>query len=218
MPEAKYKLTSRLSHLLQEVRNKKGISASKLSKDIGNSVSYISALENGNIKSMKESDFINIVKILYDINNDDEAKQKIQNLIANSEDDSDVSSISDLENEEDSNIPSQENIKTYKTIDTIDNQKEFKRLIKIMNSGFTEVFKHDSKFAERELKSFIRSMRFDLGFMMAIIGIPFFTLSKLNHDERQNLYDEVSDVFKKYYEMIKDETDTDAENTQRTDD
>lgn len=55
--------------------------------------------------------------------------------------------------------------------------------------------------ANKCLKAFKGNMDWDVGFMMALISIPFFDLGSLNFDSKQKMLNEINQVVKKYKDL-----------------
>lgn len=166
---------------------------------IGRTTSYMSTVENLRISKISSVDLIKIFTILYDIE-DKEAVKKIEEILSKSQDASILSSQDSLLDGNVS-IDKDSKIEKYSPPIPISHEDEFENLIKIMNSGFTMFFEKEPDDAERTLKRFISSMRFDLGFMIAILNIPFSSLRVLTLEERQRAYDDIIEAFKKNYDI-----------------
>ncbi|MDD3569801.1 MAG: hypothetical protein PHY44_01710 [Lachnospiraceae bacterium] len=201
MLKEKIKLNSSIRKQIKLGRERKGISVKEASESINRKTSYVSGLENKHILSIKSEDLIKLFIFLFNISEDD-AENKIESLLK--QEDMNIEEETIIIDDED-NMESKleiDNIKDYHK-ENFDNDEKFKKMLLLTNKIIKAYYQKRPKDAERMLFAFVRSCKFDLGFISAIISIPFFTLEKLSHDERQKVYDEIIEIFEKYYYEIK---------------
>ena len=190
----KIRTTSNIRAMIAIKRKEKGLSGSDLSSMLHLTSSYISSIENNHIKSISKANFVQIVKILYDVSEDDAVKI-IENSLKNP-----IKIDPTLNN--DVAMPQQilnsDEIKTYKTIENHADESTIDDLIENIKKGFKVFYKHNPDFTISTLKRFTASFHFDIGFMMVILRTPFFAFKGLGHDERQAFLDELSKSFNKF--------------------
>lgn len=203
----KIEITDKLRSIIQKRRHDLRISTKDLSmKHLGRSASYISALENGRLKSLRKNELLKIFEVLFNLDENSAAK-KIESILAANEN-IDIKLSSNASNK---NF-SQDNIKKYQTVENHTDDKTLDGLMENMKEGFKTIQKVDPEFTISTLKRLVTSMHFDLGFMMALFHIPFFALEGLSHDERQQFLNDLSDIFKKYAVISKEHSDQQKEN------
>lgn len=110
-------------------------------------------------------------------------------------------------------LPHSEKMETYDTIEDPTEEITLEELIDNIKLGFETVYKKKPDFTISTLKRFVVSFHFDLAFMMVILRTPYFALEGLDHDERQDFLNELSDIFKKYAILSKEHLDKQKENS-----
>lgn len=208
----KINMTNSLRYLIKTKRNERKITGTELSKIIGQKSSYISAVENGRIKSLSLSNLKNIIIFLYECD-DIQAKSIIKESLQNTNNINSVLKDNmdlDLKSSLKSSHPN--DIGTYDTIEDPTEQFTLEELIDNIKLGFETVYKKKPDFTISTLKRFVVSFHFDLAFMMVILRTPYFALEGLDHDERQKFLNELSDIFKKYAILSKEHMDEQKRN------
>lgn len=197
MLKHKITLTTSISNRVAELRKEKGDKSAKLAKDIGKSSGWVSLLENGKLNTVLSKDLIVLFAYLLSISND-EAEKYIENLITN-----DSESTKEHENND-----SGENYKVREYNVSI-NESEYNKLLKDIQKGLKIIFDktNNKEYVFRNIKRFRNNMHFDLSFMVALNGIPFFALKKVPIKEREALLNEIAELFSKYAEKYKDAED-----------
>ncbi|MBN7771835.1 hypothetical protein [Clostridium aminobutyricum] len=187
-----------LRQLLIMERTKKGWNKSKLSMEIGKANNFISLIESGTIKSIKKEDFKSIWIALLNLSQE-EAEDYIIELI-NSE--SQIES-----NTEDSNKDGE--IVYYDEENNDNNLKSFKKITDNIQFKFDKAFKNNSQYAFASVGNFMENIQFDIGFTLALIRIPFYLLKGTDKSVRQELFNDISDVVKKYLDkyVVKDSSE-----------
>ncbi len=217
MLEKKIHVTDTLREVLRNKRIEKKISGSELSQQINQTESYISALENKRIKHIPNSTLIAIVKLLFNLNSDDEVETKINELLTmKSSTDAIENNIDDEQIDSDlKNKLSQPKIIKYNTFKEKNIETQINDFAELFKRVLTSIYKEDSEIVFRILKIFPRNFAFDIGFMCAILEAPFFAFKKLNHDERQAYLNEFADLFNKYALLAKSKKE-DSEDNDKT--
>ncbi len=84
-------------------------------------------------------------------------------------------------------------------------------MLKDIQKGFKFIFENtnNKEYVFQNIKRFKNSLHFDLSFMVALNGIPFYALKKVPIKEREVLLNEIADLFSKYVEKYKDAEDVD---------
>ena len=196
MLSPKIRLNDELIEKIQSGRQAKGISATDLSKLIGKALSYVSALENRRIAKVASPDLVKIFSILQNCSEDD-AAEAIENLLKENETFNRQTTTDVWEDDAVAKKPSV--IKTYSLDDNNVPEETLKKYIDAINTRIRAFYKVHPNDALGILQNFIRSMNFDLGFVMAILSTPFFRLKPYNHEERQEVYNEFIGLFKKHF-------------------
>lgn len=204
MLSSKIEVSDELRSLIKKQRERKNLKANEISSNyLGKKSSgFLSAIENGHAKYLKKEDLVTIFKVLYDFS-DDEAELKTENMLSSiahtPQKNVDEDILTDeIDISDDMDILENTPLTNYKTIDGNKSEEEFQKILKSLNKGLSVIFNNDSKKAITSLKVFLASMHFDLGFMVAIMKIPFFMLKNLNHNERQEFLNEIAESFNKY--------------------
>ncbi len=214
MLPAKIQTTNTLRQEISKQRINKNITLSELANSINKTVSYLSAIEKGRVKSISSKDLIIIIKQLFDLS-DNESESKIENLLSEP-----INKINSASSEEfrhkslESKNLEGSLIFDYDIVEDSKNDEEFNKLFDSFKKGLLLVFDKNSDLAVTSLKRLVASMHFDLGFMMAIMRIPFFALNNLSHQERQKFLNEISESFKKYAIIAQKHINTKKENIQ----
>lgn len=78
------------------------------------------------------------------------------------------------------------------------NEMDLKCLLYAFKKCILLLFKHDPDSVNQALHIFIKSMHFDLGFMEAIMKIPFYNFEDLNNEDKQKFLDEIEAIYNKY--------------------
>ncbi|WP_294185274.1 helix-turn-helix transcriptional regulator [uncultured Clostridium sp.] len=206
-------LTRSLRLLIKNKRNEKKITGAELSNVINQKASYISALENGRIKSLSSENLITLIKFLFDCDSMEAQAIIEKNLQSSNKIDTVLKKELGLDSKNSiSNLKSPNKIETYDTIEDPTAQITLDELVDNIKSGFEIVYKKRPDFTISTLKRFVLSLHYDIAFMMVILRTPYFVLEGLDHDERQKFLNELSDIFKKYALLSKahmDEQKTD---------
>lgn len=215
----KIDMTNSLRYLIKTKRKEKQVTGAELSKVINQKASYISAVENGRIKSLTLNNLKNIVIFLYECD-DTQAKSMIEESLRNTNNiNSALNNNMNIDLKSSLKVSHLNDIGSYDTIEDPTEEITLEELVDNIKLGFETVYKKKPDFTISTLKRFVVSFHFDLAFMMVILRTPYFALEGLDHDERQKFLNELSDIFKKYAllskahmdEQKKDET-PEAEN------
>lgn len=203
MLKHKVTLTTSISNRIAELRKEKGLKSAILAKDIGKSSGWVSLLENGKLNTVLSKDLIDLFAYLLSVSND-EAEQYIEDLVNK-----------DPENtNENLNNDGGENYQVKEYSISI-NDSEYNKLLKDIQKGFKIIFENtkNKENVFRNIKRFRNNMHFDLSFMVALVGIPFFVLKKVPFKERESLLNEIAELFSKYAEKYKDAEDVNKDET-----
>lgn len=196
MLSPKIRLNDELRENIQRGRQAKNISASDLSTLIGKALSYVSALENKRIAKVSSNDLVKIFSVIHDCSEED-AAEIIENLLEKNEIFDRQTAAASWEDDDTAKKPTA--IKTYSLAENNDHgelHEKYIAAIDIRLRAFHKAHPHDALVIFQRL---IKSMNFDLGFVMAILSAPFFNLEPLSHEERQAVYDEFADLLKKHF-------------------
>ena len=185
-------LNDKLLEKIKIERVKKGWNKTELSSKVNKANNYISLIENGTIQNIKIEDLKKLLNIFYGFNNE-QSEEFILNL---SKDDGSVKPQDDLENQIDSDKQKKEII-YYDEEDQSISRINFDKLLDSITKGFNLVYDDNPKFAFSCTGEFMRNLHFDIGFMLALIRIPFYELKETDKEVRQKLYNEISDIVKK---------------------
>lgn len=213
MLSPKVTLTDELIHHIQETRMGNIIGAAVLSEKIGKPSGYISALENKRIKTIASSLLIKIFLVLHDNLSEDEVIAKIEAIINvpktidKQSSDNVAIDIDDEDIEEHGENESPKKNKKYNLMEDYNNPDLIKGILNEISKRFSSSYKNNPKDTVYILSTFLSSMRFDTGFVMAMLSLPYFGLNNLTHDERQNAFDDIQEVFKKHLELAESKED-----------
>jgi transcriptional regulator with XRE-family HTH domain len=210
MLQEKIKLNYKLTALIKKARDDKGITAAKLSTDIGKTISYISSLEHNRIKYIESKDFIEIVKILFNLNNG-AAESKIENWLSDKEINNDNNVFEHIfknNSEIDSGTTYTHNL------DNIIDQQVYSDMLNSLKRAFMAYYKRDSKKAILTLNRLLSSMKSDLGFTMAFVSTPIIVLDKVSVDEKQKILNNMMGLFEPYVNKFIEENSTDNEDNE----
>lgn len=214
MLQDKIKLNYKLIALIKKSREDRGITAANLSAEIGKTISYISSLEHNRIKYIDSSDFIKVIKNLFNID-DSEAEAKIEGWLADQEinnennifehifkDTSEVNSTSDYSH----------------NLDNIIDQQVYSDMLNSLKKAFMAYYKHDSKKAILTLNRLLSSLKSDLGFTMALLSTPIVVLNKVPVDKKQKILNDMKNILEPYIHKFIEENSTDDDDSFQTDD
>lgn len=203
----KIDMTNSLRYLIKNKRKEKKITGAELSKAINQKSSYISAVENGRIKSLTLNNLKNIIMFLFECDKT-QAESMIEESLQNTNNiNSAIKDNISLDLGNSIGISHLNDIGTYDTIEDPTEKITLEKLVDNIKSGFQTVYKKNPDFTMSTLKRFVVSFHFDLAFMMVILRTPYFVLEGLDHDERQKFLNELSDIFKKYAILSKEHMD-----------
>ncbi|HBC31641.1 MAG TPA: hypothetical protein DC024_10425 [Clostridiales bacterium] len=205
LPE-KILMNSNIRQTIKNARISKDITLTKLANSINKTTSYLSALEKGRIKSISKKDLITILKQLFDLNSDEKAESKINEIITLDNPSSDV--IADNAQQVnlfdfDSNHP----IQKYNPFQKKDIKTQINFVSEIFKKILETVYQDDPETVVDILRILPQNFMYDTGFILAILEAPFFAFKKLNHDERQAYLNEFADLFNKYALLAKNRDD-----------
>ncbi|MCL2153490.1 MAG: hypothetical protein FWH57_11140 [Oscillospiraceae bacterium] len=204
MLPAKIRLTDQMLDYIRAARIAKRIPAATLSRAIKRDDSYISSLELKRLRTISSVDLVAILCFLFNIS-EHEALERAEELIG-VEKKAAVDAIRSPQYSP-SNIDSNEIQKVsetsreYRWYDTRINYAEpelINDMLEVLVGLITEFYRNDPKEAVYVLNSFIKTMKFDPIFTMSVMGIPFFMLKNLNIDERKEVLDDLSAVFREH--------------------
>ncbi|AEY66618.1 helix-turn-helix transcriptional regulator [Clostridium sp. BNL1100] len=197
MLKHKITLTTSISNRVAELRKEKGLKSAKLATDIGKSSGWVSLLENGKLNTVLSKDLVVLFAYLLSISND-EAEKYIEDLL---------SKDSESTNEN----PNSDGGENYKVreYNVLINDNEYIKMLKDIQKGFKFIFENASnkEYVFQNIKRFNNNMHFDLSFMVALNGIPFYALKKVPIKEKEVLLNEIAELFSKYVEKYKDAED-----------
>ena len=194
MLQEKIKLNYKLTALIKKNREENGITAAKLSTDIGKTISYISSLEHNRIKFISQTDLIAIIKIVFKVG-DNEATKKIEEWLSNKElNNDDV--FDHIFNKQSSD---QNSVSEYpQNLDSIIDQQLFSQMLNSVKHAFLDFYNHDSKKSLLVLTRIISSINSDIGFEMAYISAPMFMFDKVPFEEKQEVLNRINSILEPY--------------------
>lgn len=203
---SKIRVTDAMREILRKKRMENNISGADLSKKIDQTKSYISALENKRIKNIPADTLIRIVKILYSIDNDQEAINKIKGLQSINPHINNIPDINDTEPIDPNMAKELANAKIHK-YNTAGKNPNIETQIDIFTDIFKKILRSASKEDEAQtslmIRILIKDFTFDAGFMFAIFEAPFFAFKPFNFDERQEFLTAFQKLFNQYFMMAK---------------
>lgn len=180
----KLKVTKEIKQLIIEERNNKNITGIELSRAMKKSDAWISSLENGRTKTIILKDLIRIIKTLLDCS-EEEAEEYLKNK------------LNKLSEEKETTEKNSE-IVYYDKENNDNNQKSFKKITDNIQLKFNRAFENNSEYAFASAGEFMDNLQFDIGFTLALIRIPFYLLKDTDTSVRQELFDDINEVVKKY--------------------
>lgn len=189
---ARIQITVDIRNEMQNQRINKGLSLEQLAKPIGKTVSYMSAVENGRIKSMFSKDLIKVFGILFNIN-EEESKKRILSFQANQlNKDNSKTRTSDIL------VDVPDKIDTYSTMKSTFNVAKIDSLTDTINEILKKIQKKEPKLVEEILENTPQNLQFDIGFMLAIWQFPFFLLEKAGHQEKEEFLIKLANLLKEH--------------------
>ncbi len=208
MLNPKIKLTEELLYHIKEKRINSGRGSIELSQAIDKPSAYISAIENKRVGSMSSALLIKIFQTLYDGISEDEAIEKIEAIISPKQGraTNGPAQSNDLSDEDDA-VDQKENKTIYKLSEDYNDPELVKAMLEDVTKFFTKVYDGRPKDTVYVLNLFMRSMRFDIGFVMAILSLPYFALKSLSDEERQNAFDDIQSAFRKHFDIAQSKRD-----------
>ncbi|MCL2147597.1 MAG: hypothetical protein FWH52_07300 [Synergistaceae bacterium] len=204
MLPAKIKLTDQIINDIKAARIAKRIPAATLSRAIKRDDSYISSLELNRLRSMSSADLVAILCFLFSISEHKavaRAKELIGIEIKADNESSRSPQYSPTNNDGNDMLIASDQIHEYRRYDTKTDYAEpeiISELLEILTALITEFYRNDPKEAVYVLNIFIKTMKFDPIFTMGVMGIPFYALKTLSIDERKEVLDHLSAVFREY--------------------
>jgi len=190
MLKPKIRINKYITSIILEDRQKANKSGVELSKEIGKSESWCSLLENGRMKSVSSKDLINIFKILHSFT-DQEAEQYIEDFL----------------NEFQKITQQKVAIYRYDEKNEFLLEENFTDILETIIGLFNSIYDNNSKYAFECLNQFMKNLQFDIGFILALNKIPFNILKDTDHETRKELFDEISNVVKNYFEKYSNNLD-----------
>lgn len=179
---ARIQITVDIRNEIQNQRINKGLSLEQLAKPIGKTVSYMSAVENGRIKSMSSKDLIRVFEILFSID-EEESKQRILSFETFNNGKPNIDNSESQSSETIIEVP--DKINTYSTIKRTFDATRIDSLTETINAILKKVQKNEPQLIEEILTTTPHNLQFDVGFMLAIWQFPFFLLEELDYQEKQ---------------------------------
>jgi len=184
MLNPKIRVNKYLINKIQEERHKFKKSGADISKNIGKSDGWISLLENERISNITSKDLINIFKYLNSLT-EEEAEKYVENFLT-----------------ERRQLTKKQGIVFYDENDESFTEEGFNQIVNNITSIFRYAFKEKSEFTYKCLNQFIENLEFDIGFILGLNKISFYNLEETNQETRQDLFNEINDIFIKYKEKI----------------
>ena len=181
MLKPKIRVTKLIITKIQEDRQKIGKSGIELSAEIGKSEGWLSLLENGRIQNITSKDLMNIFKFLHSFT-DEEAEQYIE----------------DFMNETKDSLKKKVAIYRYDEENKSSTEDGYKKMIEHIITVFDIIYDKNPEYAFDSIGQFMENLQFDTGFTLALNKIPFDIFEDTDHKIRQQLFDEIGEVVKKY--------------------
>ncbi len=200
LPEKVHVTDDLLLHI-QNTRKEKDISAENLSRSLPKPDGFISALERKRYKKIASSLLMKIFYSLHEELGDEEIIAKIESLTSIP----DVpESASDEEDNTEVPVDDGRETMTFEKKDEYDLDEDYNNpyliqsQLRMLSAPFNAYYQRRPRDAVYTITAFLTSMRFDLSFMMKIIGFPFFIFKTLSKDERISFIKEFRQLFDKY--------------------
>ncbi|WP_019850653.1 helix-turn-helix transcriptional regulator [Desulfitobacterium sp. PCE1] len=191
-------ITDHIRNVIKNERKKNKIIGTKLGKEIGKSESYISHIENGNIKTIDYEDLKAIFQYILKIDQQ-QLSDYLEELISNS-----VKSDFKKTPLHSSLKEARPNSLEYNIYDSAIMEEDFKKILDKIIEGFIVVYQGQQDYTYSSLHSFLKNLRdFDFGFMLGIIRLPFYEMKKLDLSSKQLLFNEISDFVEEYLKEYK---------------
>lgn len=190
----------------RKTRKINGVIFSK--EKLDKSGSYISHLENGIINKIEREDLEKIFRNILNIA-EDELEEYIDNLLKESEESSNTIGT-------DSEEPLQEastskKIRLYYDKNNMtETEASFKKIVSNLSNAFNNIFEEEPEFIFHSLARFLENLQLDAGLTLILNRFPLKKLKDTDHEIRQQLLDEVTDVFNKYFEEYAKKEDDEA--------
>lgn len=181
---------------IRDIRKSQKIQSVKFSKEVlGKSSAYLSHIENGKINRIPEQDLYRIFNKLLGIEGE-ELHNYISVMLADSEAVDDLSV--DTDNIDEDAEPSEKSIVFYDRNNKSFTETGFNKILENIEYIFNQAFKKNPEYTFKSAGELMRNMHSDLGFMLGLMSAPIHLLDKLDLDTKQNLFDEIAEVIKKY--------------------
>ena len=202
MLPSKIKLSDNIVDEIKSARTARRIPAATLSKTINRDDSYISSLELKRLRTISSADLVMIFCALHDIS-EQSAIEKVESLIG-IERKTELYTTSSMQgaqlvDEKNADTVSEPTAEYFYGVSSDFAEPELiSDMLDTIKAHILEFYKKNPKDTVYVLQSFIKTMQFDIGFTMEILGIPFFALKGASIEKRKEVLCELIDVLKKH--------------------
>lgn len=192
-------LTDNIRNYIKSGRKSVQLRGDTLSTMIGRGKSYISFIETGRLSEIAYEDLVSIISHIFSIKKSDAEKRLEQILSSNG------TTVSESDFDSDNALPLSGSmpVKKYNVTENTDQRSELNKLLDNFSEGVNVVFNSDPDFAITSIKRLVRSMHFDLGFMISHMQLPYFVFKGLTDKQKQDYFNEMSKIFDKYAVIAK---------------
>ncbi|KAF5066184.1 hypothetical protein DSECCO2_266360 [anaerobic digester metagenome] len=187
----KITLDKNIRELIQNERKKRNISSTVLAKAMNRPQSWISQIENGKVKTIKQIDLHKLFSLILNVSLSEAEDYILNNLNSNNSDDEDLM-IS--KNHQLSFLFPDSEIKecTYY-------EEETKKILREINSGlkFATNQMENKEVSLKMLQRIQKNMMSNLGYIFSIYALPWYIMLE-NHPEK------AKEIFNTIYKMLKE--------------
>lgn len=193
MLNPKIKMTDDLLRHIQRERMSRDIKAGELSLKLGKGHAFISALENGRIKTISATSLIQIFQAFEDIS-EVEAIDKIESIIGTQNDEN-----KNKENEDPGNIDF--DIPEDFDLEIIEG------ILKEVDRCFISLYKTHPKALIVFLNVFLQSLRSAPKIVLVLMSLPSFKLKPFTQKEHKMFVSDLYEIYQKYIKIVEDKQD-----------